>query len=356
VLTQCPNCDTTFRVTSEILRVAQGQVRCGRCETQFDALERLIEEDDAVEADDSDMQLSEPDLEDDPEIEEQEEDAEPAEEWVEFDDISAADEADSAAETIAEEDAADVEVVEEEPDDYSEAEEFEEAEEEEVAAVPTSRIRGNYVPERRDRSPIAPLQSAVGKQAPSFEDTDQFELSKPRLRMPTPVAWKYLAIPLVLLLSLQVLNHYRAPLARNPRFGRAVSGIYRLLGVDVIPDWDLRAYKIKRSVVVFDPTTPGTLRVQASVRNRAPFPQPYPLLRLVLSDRFGEPLRAREFEPLEYLGKTLPPDARMTPQQEITVNLAIVDPGLDASGSRFDVCLRGNNGPVCAEDLPVIAR
>jgi len=44
VLTQCPNCETTFRVTSEILRVAEGQVRCGRCQTQFDALQRLIDE------------------------------------------------------------------------------------------------------------------------------------------------------------------------------------------------------------------------------------------------------------------------------------------------------------------------
>src|SRR5688572_1886041 len=46
MLTQCPSCQTTFRVTSEILRVAYGQVRCGRCQTQFDATERLIEETD----------------------------------------------------------------------------------------------------------------------------------------------------------------------------------------------------------------------------------------------------------------------------------------------------------------------
>src|SRR5688500_2207961 len=46
MLTQCPNCETTFRVTAEILRVADGQVRCGRCHTQFDALERLLEEGD----------------------------------------------------------------------------------------------------------------------------------------------------------------------------------------------------------------------------------------------------------------------------------------------------------------------
>src|SRR4026207_1019470 len=50
MLTQCPNCQTTFRVTTEILRVADGQVRCGRCQTQFDALERLIDENDAASA------------------------------------------------------------------------------------------------------------------------------------------------------------------------------------------------------------------------------------------------------------------------------------------------------------------
>src|SRR5690606_5409413 len=44
MLTQCPNCQTILRVTSEILRVADGQVRCGRCQRQFDALERLVEE------------------------------------------------------------------------------------------------------------------------------------------------------------------------------------------------------------------------------------------------------------------------------------------------------------------------
>src|SRR4029450_4644736 len=50
MLTQCPNCQTTFRVTTEILRVADGQVRCGRCQTQFDALERLIHEHEAASA------------------------------------------------------------------------------------------------------------------------------------------------------------------------------------------------------------------------------------------------------------------------------------------------------------------
>jgi predicted Zn finger-like uncharacterized protein len=38
---QCPDCQTRFRVTAETLRAAHGTVRCGRCGSAFDALERL---------------------------------------------------------------------------------------------------------------------------------------------------------------------------------------------------------------------------------------------------------------------------------------------------------------------------
>ena len=38
---QCPDCHTRFRVTAEVLRIARGTVRCGRCGNAFDALERL---------------------------------------------------------------------------------------------------------------------------------------------------------------------------------------------------------------------------------------------------------------------------------------------------------------------------
>lgn len=38
---QCPDCQTRFRVTAEALRVAHGTVRCGRCGAAFDALARL---------------------------------------------------------------------------------------------------------------------------------------------------------------------------------------------------------------------------------------------------------------------------------------------------------------------------
>jgi predicted Zn finger-like uncharacterized protein len=46
VFTQCPECSTVFRVTATVLRAAQGQVRCGVCDANFDALRFLT---DAVE-------------------------------------------------------------------------------------------------------------------------------------------------------------------------------------------------------------------------------------------------------------------------------------------------------------------
>jgi predicted Zn finger-like uncharacterized protein len=39
--TRCPNCDTTFRVTTQQLQASGGQVRCGQCQKIFDAFATL---------------------------------------------------------------------------------------------------------------------------------------------------------------------------------------------------------------------------------------------------------------------------------------------------------------------------
>ncbi len=42
MITRCPRCKTAFRVTGDQLQARAGQVRCGRCETIFDAHASLI--------------------------------------------------------------------------------------------------------------------------------------------------------------------------------------------------------------------------------------------------------------------------------------------------------------------------
>jgi len=44
MLTRCPHCQSTFRVTPEQLKARQGKVRCGECQEVFDAIEHLSEE------------------------------------------------------------------------------------------------------------------------------------------------------------------------------------------------------------------------------------------------------------------------------------------------------------------------
>jgi predicted Zn finger-like uncharacterized protein len=44
MLTRCPQCATTFRVSPQQLKVHRGEVRCGRCSTIFDAFESLVAE------------------------------------------------------------------------------------------------------------------------------------------------------------------------------------------------------------------------------------------------------------------------------------------------------------------------
>src|SRR5262245_16978845 len=41
MVTTCPQCGTSFRVTPDHLRARAGQVRCGRCATVFDGFKAL---------------------------------------------------------------------------------------------------------------------------------------------------------------------------------------------------------------------------------------------------------------------------------------------------------------------------
>ena len=41
--TRCPDCQTTFRITSVVLHKAAGQVRCGQCQCVFSAFDSLID-------------------------------------------------------------------------------------------------------------------------------------------------------------------------------------------------------------------------------------------------------------------------------------------------------------------------
>ena len=353
MLTQCPNCETTFRVTADILRVADGQVRCGRCQTQFDALERLIEEGDPNSALSGRFLHTQPKPEPDP---------------IQVDEPEAMEEITmdgrhieiSGTYRVVDEDSGETEVRQQTTEEWVDIDEQDgRAENIEIDDEPLQEPVDN-APDELDEPPVeapratrAPFGSRLPRDEAAEEPRDDFALlnAEPPQR-PTPLIWKILALPLVLLLVAQVVHHHRSELARHPQLGEPLIAAYDALGLRLTPDWNLHAYGVKQWGVVMDPAAPGTLIVRASITNGARFAQPQPLLRLVLEDRWGDQVRAREFEPTEYLDPGIAPNRLLAPGQQTNATISIVDPGPDAEGFRFDVCLRGNSGPVCAADVP----
>jgi predicted Zn finger-like uncharacterized protein len=181
-----------------------------------------------------------------------------------------------------------------------------------------------------------------------------YEKSLPQNEAPTrdfgPVLiWLGVALALLILLAAQLVQQNRDRMESHPPQSAALRTIYSMLGFASPGTANLSAYQLRQWGVTGDPSANGTLRVRASILNTAALPQPYPLLRVMLANRFGTSIGTREFEPAEYLGKA--PEGMLGPGKRIDASLDILDPGKNAEGFEIDVCLRGANGRMaCAND------
>jgi predicted Zn finger-like uncharacterized protein len=152
-----------------------------------------------------------------------------------------------------------------------------------------------------------------------------------------------------LALVAQAVNYWRDTLAQHPIFGPPLQELYARLGVPLEPHWDLAAYEVKQWGATSD-VKPGTLRVRASIVNRAARAQPHPLLRVTLLDRFSGKVARREFAPAEYLPGHVAPTALLAPGARVDADLVIADPGSEAIGFELDVCLARHGVLSCASD------
>jgi hypothetical protein len=176
------------------------------------------------------------------------------------------------------------------------------------------------------------------------------EPKRPAARVPRWVQQGAVGI-LTLCLIAQLLHHYRAQLADTAMLRRPVNAIYALLGQPLEARWDIKQYEIRQLGATSDGAPAGELVVRASISNRAPRDQPLPLLRVVMQDRFGNRVAARDLKPAEYLGRGAPQVSLMAPGQRIDVQVAFQDPGQAATGFEIDACMAGRAHTVtCAND------
>ena len=84
------------------------------------------------------------------------------------------------------------------------------------------------------------------------------------------------------------------------------------------------------------PSEPGHLLLSATIVNRAPKRQAYPIIEVTLFDAIGNRLAGHEFKPLDYLAPGSSGRLGMSPQAYLPISLAIEDPGTEATGFELD--------------------
>jgi hypothetical protein len=173
-----------------------------------------------------------------------------------------------------------------------------------------------------------------------------------RFSLEEPHVWGAGVVLGLLLLTAQIVNHYRDELAATPRFNRPLTALYASLGVQLAPRWDLRAYEVRQLGASADPAGSGIITVRASIKNSGGQPQPLPLLRVTLQDRFGNHIAARDVAPRFYVPPTVPEASYLASGQRIDAEMGFLDPGANAVGFEIDACLPASGGGItCANDL-----
>jgi predicted Zn finger-like uncharacterized protein len=397
MFTVCPKCALTLVVTAADLRVAQGYVRCGRCSSVFNALAQLSDERAAARA----AELAPPEPEPEPQAE-----AEPAPSPARAPAPPAAAEEEGISEDALEfnpekTDAASIFVPAPPNPEWTAAtgsfKALVAANQEPVAPEPAPAAANEDLdvdieldaallsqiieteprtpaaaapPPAAEKAPVPPRRAASPRPAPA--PTPAAEPAAPASAEPdsdaepgaletgaaaprrTPWLWTTAAVLLVLVLAAQSVNHQRDALATDPRFGAPLTALYASLGVPLMPRWDLHAYDVRQLGATVAPGAAaggtGAITVRASIRNAGPKPQPLPLLRVTLQDRFGNRIASRDVAPRDYLPHSVAPGALLAVDQRIDAELAFVDPGSSAVGFELDACLAMRGGVACAND------
>jgi hypothetical protein len=95
---------------------------------------------------------------------------------------------------------------------------------------------------------------------------------------------------------------------------------------------DLSQIQLVSRELTNHPVQADTLRLTATIVNRAPEIQPYPDLEVILLDLGGQAVSRLRLSPSDYLAEGSSKDSGMTPQAYLPLVLDLPDPGREAVG------------------------
>lgn len=162
---------------------------------------------------------------------------------------------------------------------------------------------------------------------------------------------------LALMFAGQLVHQQRESLIAWPALSGPLSRFYAAIGQPIELRGDLRAYDVRQLGAFAPPDAAGTLLVRASLRNLSPRPQPMPLLRVTLQDRYGNRIASRDLTAAEYQQRPAgaAPESLLAAGARLETAVQLVDPGGNAVGFELDVCLAEGGATRCANDIPATA-
>ncbi|MCK4587112.1 MAG: DUF3426 domain-containing protein, partial [Gammaproteobacteria bacterium] len=164
---------------------------------------------------------------------------------------------------------------------------------------------------------------------------DELEAAKAQHLKPPSTQWVVASIVLMLVFVLQAVYFSRDSLAKNPTYRPILTSACDLLGCEINIEFDTRLIEIIGRDVRSHPTSKKALIAGTTLINNASYAQPFPLLTLTFSDITGTKLAQRRFTPREYLRSGTDIAAGMPSEIPIQVELHLVDPGKAAVNFEF---------------------
>ena len=147
--------------------------------------------------------------------------------------------------------------------------------------------------------------------------------------------WVVVCTLLLLVLGAQLAWAKRDALISDPGIGSWLRGACATLGCRLPLVRDVHQLQLVARDVRTRPGPDGALSISATVRNDAPFAQPWPVVTLTLSDAHGKPVAMRRLRPRDYLADSAALRAGLPPGGSAALLFEVRDPGATATLFQF---------------------
>lgn len=298
MLTTCPECHTTFRISQAQLDCRRGLVRCGRCSAVFNAYDTLL-----------------------PELQT------PAQA-----DTAAGSPTESGSGSGAPLPAETTETAAPEPSAPPDAPSVVSTEDH-AAVQPAEPQAGESAPTQPEAGETAPPQ---GQETPESILLAELPAQRPPGRV-SPLLWGFASAVLAVAFGLQLVYFLRAEIVHAwPQSRPLLTQACAHLGCDLPLPQDATAVRIDASSLETDPEDSARAVLNLTLSNRSAQTVAWPHLVLTLTDTRDAPIAQRPFSPAEYLAGEASVLRGMPPGLEREIRLELELDGLPAYGYKLD--------------------